>query len=524
MSARLRLLLAVLLAFAPSLANARAPAHRPPLFYHIFVRSFADSNGDRQGDLQGIRAHLDYLQQLGVTTVMLTPLYKSPFYHNYFADDFTGVAPEFGTMADFQALVADLHRRGMKIFLDEEIQYVTGQHEWYRQSHDRPGGAYQGYLLYRDAGNHQPVPTLAATNDFFVWPDQHQQIFTINLLDPRVRGYFTRNLAEWAAPGQGREGVDGFRIDHMMDDLDNRGVLPNLFTRFWAPMLTDLRAAKPGLRIIAEQADWGDGDAFLRQGKVDMVFAFPVWKAAQALDAAGYAAAVTRSTGVITAGHDQLVFIENHETERFAQDTRNTAAIRRFGAALTMLTGWTPSIYYGQEIGMSGARSIDVGGSHDHPANSDAHDIGLRQAFRWVPDSMASGNAAWYRQFPDAYHEPEPNHPGDGVSVAEQAPDPHSLLNLYRRLSALRAHYPALATGTTRVIAREHDLVLIERRVGHSRALILFNFGASEQDAKFALSARPMQRRFGAASMLTQRRGIQVQAAAYSATVWTSGS
>lgn len=513
MNAARRLLLALLLALAPHGAVARAPAP-PPLFYHIFVRSFADSNGDRQGDLAGIRAHLDYLQGLGVTTLLLTPLYPSPFYHNYFADDFAGLAPEFGTMADFQALVDDLHQRGMTLFLDEEIQYVTGQHAWYRQSHDRPGGPWQGYLLYADAQNHQPVPTLTASNDYFVWPDQHQQIFTVNLANPQVRGYFTANLADWA-----RRGVDGFRIDHMMDDLDNRHVLPGLFARFWAPMLADLRAGKPGLRFLAEQADWGDGQAFLQQGTVDMVFAFPIWKAAQALDAAGFAAAVTRARAVITPGHDQLVFIENHDTERFAQGARNTPAIRRFGAALTMLTGWTPSLYYGQEIGMGGARS-----RADHragqPANSDAQDIGLRQAFRWQPDPLAPGNAAWYRRFPAAYTQPDANHPGDGVSVAEQTHDPRSLLNRYRQLAALRAHCRALATGSTRVVGVQHDLVLIERRAGHARALVLFNFGARAQRARFAMPFAPSHRWFGAA---TAKSG-QVHAPAYSATVWTNRS
>ncbi|MEY2882539.1 MAG: hypothetical protein RL490_263, partial [Pseudomonadota bacterium] len=282
-----------------------AAAERPALFYHIFLRSFRDSNGDRNGDLRGLIASLDYLQGLGVTTILLTPLYPSAFYHNYFADDFDGIDPEYGDMADFRALVADLHRRGMRIILDQEIQYVTGQHDWYRSSHDQPNTPVANYLLYKDKGNHVPVATLLGTNDFTIWPDQKQQIFTVNLAEPRVRTYFTAYLKRWMDPdqdGDPSDGVDGFRIDHMMDDLDNAGVLTGLLSNFWAPMLADLRRLNPKIEVIAEQADWGDGAAFFEQGKVDAVFAFPIWKAANALDARALAEAIRRSGNVIGPG------------------------------------------------------------------------------------------------------------------------------------------------------------------------------------------------------------------------------
>jgi hypothetical protein len=94
------------------------------VFYHIFTRSFRDSNGDGEGDLQGVIEGLDYLRDLGVTSILLTPLYPSHYYHNYFASDFYGIDPEFGTMDDYLRLVAEVHRRGMKIYLDQEMQYV----------------------------------------------------------------------------------------------------------------------------------------------------------------------------------------------------------------------------------------------------------------------------------------------------------------------------------------------------------------------------------------------------------------
>ncbi|WP_298170330.1 alpha-amylase family glycosyl hydrolase [Novosphingobium sp.] len=512
--------LAALLALAAP-AEARPVSPPPEMVYHIFVRSFADSNGDRQGDLIGIRQRLDYLQRLGVTTVMLTPLYPSQFYHNYFADDFEGIDPEFGTMADFAALVRDAHARGMKIVLDEEIQYVSDRHEWRTASAGHPESAYGKFLLYRDGTNTTPVPTLLGTNDFIVWPGQKRQVFTVNLAEPKVQSYFARYLARWADPdgdGDPSDGVDGFRIDHMMDDLDNAGVLKDLLAGFWAPIITKLHGLNPKLTIIAEQADWGDGTAFFAKGKVDRVFAFPIWHAAGKLDAAGFAAAIAGSNTAVPAGRSQLVFVENHDTPRFAHGAARRAEILRLGAAITLLTGWVPSLYYGQEIGMSGTQTDDYAAKGDQPANADARDIPLRQAFRWVPDPMAAENAAWYRQYPEAYHTPDSNGPGDGVSVAEQAGRPGSLLETYRKLAALRARWPALGHGETRVVAQEKNLVLIERRAKAGKALVLFNFGGADESASLPLPSGAV-RRYGEARRNDAGR---LAAPPYSATVWTT--
>lgn len=515
--------MSIALAMPASARVRQQSAPTPELFYHIFVRSFADSNGDRQGDLNGIRQKLDYLQGLGVTTIMLTPLYPSQFYHNYFADDFEGIDPEFGTMNDFSRLVGAAHARGMKVILDQEIQYVTGNHRWRLESRENPKSPYGRFLLYRDEANRTPAATLLGTNDFHVWPRQHQQIFTVNLSEPRVRSYFAEYLKSWVDPngdGDPSDGVDGFRIDHMMDDLDNIGLLTNLLSEFWAPLIEEVRSVKPDVRFIAEQADWGDGAAFFAKAKVDMVFAFPIREAASELDASKFSAAIGRANAVVAPGRSQLVFIENHDTSRFAHGASRRLEILRLGAAITMLTGWVPSLYYGQEIGMSGDRSDEQIAAQGQPANADARDIGLRQAFRWQSDPMAPGNAVWYRAFPEAYRTPDSNVPGDGASVAEQTANPSSLLNTYRELAALRARFPMLADGATRVIAQHDSVVLIERRSRRGPALVLFNFGPNAGTTRIDL---PMSlvRRYGQAHLVRSNGNRQAIAPAYSATVWT---
>src|SRR6201986_3489749 len=116
MKVKAALLLSLLCTAMLTLASARyyrPPANKEEIIYHIFERSFYDSNGDMHGDLNGIRLKLDYLQQLGVTAILFTPLYESVFYHNYFASDFKKIDPQYGTMEDYLLLIKDLHKRGM---------------------------------------------------------------------------------------------------------------------------------------------------------------------------------------------------------------------------------------------------------------------------------------------------------------------------------------------------------------------------------------------------------------------------
>nr|WP_070959937.1 alpha-amylase family glycosyl hydrolase [Hyphomonas sp. Mor2] len=475
----------------PVTAEQSAPA---PLFYHIFVRSFHDTNGDRQGDLQGIVEKLDYLQELGVTGILLTPLYPSAFYHNYFADDFYGIDAEFGDMEDYRQLVEALHRRDMVIYLDQEIQYVSGTHEWFSSSFETPTSPFDEFVVYADPGNTEPVATLFGKTEFDVWPAQKQNIYTVNMLDPQVRAYFTDYLLFWMDPngdGDFSDGVDGYRIDHMMDDLDNAGVLTGLFAEFWRPIFDALRAQRPEIDIIAEQYDWGYGEQFLTAGDTDKVFGFPIWNSANQMDAAGLAEAIETTNAIMTEGKGQFVFIENHDTNRFAHAFADEPEILKLGAAVNLLVGWTPIIYYGQEIGMTGAKAEGPEADVLSASGDDARDIPVRQAFRWSPAPEAEGHAIWYRNPAEAYPLEDSNSEGDGRSVAEQNEDPGSLLNYYRDLAALRAAHPALANGQTAVLFQEDGLILLERHSGPANTVVLaFNFSAEPAALPADLTSR----------------------------------
>jgi glycosidase len=354
-----------------------------------------------------------------------------------------------------------------------------------------------------------------------VWPRQQQTIVTVNMLSPAVRDYFTAYLKRWMDPngdGDFSDGADGFRIDHMMDDLDNAGVLTGLFTRFWAPIFRDLRKMRPDIAILAEQYDWGYGEAFLNAGEADMVFAFPIWQAATKRDAMAFADAVTESGKRIKAPKTQLVFLENHDTNRFASSGPQDLRQLKLGAAITLLTGWIPSLYYGQELGMAGekvegARAEQLAGSGD-----DARDIPIRAAMRWGLDS-AGENAAWYRADPQAYPLGESHADGDGVSVAEQEARADSLLATYRDLSALRRGHACLARGTTRVAQQQGQMVVLERRADREVCLVAFNFGDKPAAIAWPASGAAFTALLGPGAQVSGGR-VEARLPAFGAAVW----
>ncbi len=416
-------------------------------------------------------AGLDYLQRLGVTSLLLTPLQPSPYYHNYFATDFESIEPKYGTMDDYTAFLRAAHARGLKVYLDMEIQYVGEGHPWWTQSIGKPDAPFADFLLWRDKQHEQAEPFL----DRPTWAGYDGReigIAMVNLNSPKVRDYFERVLLRWADPhgdGSGRDGPDGFRIDHMMDDLDNKHVATRLFATFWTPIIEKLKQRRPGFRILAEQSDWGFGEDWLQRGSADLVFAFPLRGAIDKLDKPGIVKALRETAARTPAGKGQIVFVENHDTDRFMSLVKNDRARARAGAAISLLVQGEPLIYYGQELGMRGVTRQGT--------MSDAAHIPLREAFRWKADLDAPGSATWY-------HGDQPwwtqryNRSDDGVSVEEEDAKPDSLLNWYRHLLALRKARPELRHGAQRILCDDAGAVLcVERESDGRRTLLLANLG-----------------------------------------------
>jgi alpha-amylase len=464
-------------AFAPAVA-AVPPPPQPQIFYQIFFRSFRDSNGDRIGDLKGLTSKLGYIKHLGATTILLTPLQPSPYYHNYFATRFKAIDPAYGTMADYFAFIRAAHALGLEVYLDEEFQYVAQGHPWWRDSICKPHAPFADYLLWKDRRHCVAEPFLNKPR----WEGYDGRwigIAMVNLENPAVQRYFRKLLLFWADPdgdGSGRDGVDGFRIDHMMDDLDHKHLDTHLFANFWAPIFRALKARRPALRILAEQADWGYGRRWLNQGHVDMVFAFPLRQALVSLNKAQIVGAIRATAAATPPGKAQVLFLENHDVDRYMSAVGDSPARARAGAAIELTLAGDPLIYYGQELGMRG-RAIP----NDH---SDEVQIPSREAFRWNRNLLAPGSAIWYRSDPRAWHV-RYNRSGDGVSLQEERSDPHSLYHWYRKLLALRRSRPSLSEGSQHLVcSASPDVLCVLRQKGQERTLLLVNLGAK--------SARPL--------------------------------
>ncbi|MGN6292920.1 MAG: alpha-amylase family glycosyl hydrolase [Chitinophagaceae bacterium] len=497
--------LLLILLFASSFSTSYA---QPEVIYHVFQRSFFDSNGDGQGDLTGMRQKLDYLQNLGVTSILLTPLYVSDFYHNYFATDFEKIDPAYGSMQDYLLLVKEVHRRKMKIYQDVEMQYVTGKHHWFTDSYKNPASPFSKYIYYEDAQNQQPY-WFYGVSEFTTYNNSKQQIAVVNMKNPAVKQYTLDVLRHWVDPnGDGRfdDGVDGFRLDHMMDDLDYSGKLTHLFSDFWAPLLTELRRKNPALQIVAEQANWGSfGYDYISEGKVDRVFAFRLKHAIESFDKKKIMFAADSTFG---PGKQQVVFIENHDTKRFATTVNQDPGKLRAGAAMNILIGGIPSIYYGQELGMTGAQLKGM---------TDGNDIPIREAFEWYRADTGKGMAFWYKNTGPWWDSSQVK-PNDGISVEEQQKDPNSLLNYYKELLHLRKTYPALNTGRYQPIPNNNDQVYsFLRYTPNQKILLLINLSPTDQSAEINMTTpfKQTKKLFGTSTPTQTQQQIKTRLSPY---------
>ncbi|MFT3948219.1 MAG: alpha-amylase family glycosyl hydrolase [Agriterribacter sp.] len=456
-------------------------ADKPEVIYHVFQRSFYDSDGDHHGDLKGLREKLDYLQELGVTSILMVPLYESVYYHNYFSSDFKKIDPKFGTMDDYLELVKEIHRRGMKIYMDMETQYVTEDHPWYKDSYNNPSSPYSNYILYQDSAQTKPSTIVMNLTELLGYDGVTRKITTVNLRSKEVLEYNYELFKYWVDPnndGRFDDGVDGFRLDHMMDTLDHKPELSNLFADFWTPLFTRLKNVNPKLTLIAEQAEWGSyGFDYLNKGNVDRVFAFRLAFAIRNFNKNEINLMADTVLGLTPENKGQCVFIENHDMPRFAAIVQNNLPKAKTGAALNILIGGIPSLYYGQEIGMLSPIKTP------HYGMTDANEIPMREAFDWYKADTGRGVATWYKNsgpwWDDRY-----NKPNDGISLEEQKDDPNSLWNYYKTLINLRQTNDAIGWGKYQTLPNNNDSVVSFLRYTNDKAAIVaVNLSGSSREA-----------------------------------------
>ncbi|MEY4805300.1 MAG: hypothetical protein RL331_1826 [Bacteroidota bacterium] len=468
-------ILSILFVFLSSVFWAQKPV-KGEIMYHVCQRSFYDSNGDLQGDLNGLRQKLPYLQDLGITSILLFPLYEADCYHNYFANDFEKIDPEFGTMQDFLDLVKEVHRRGMKIYLDMETQYVTSEHLWWKDAVGNLDSQYSDYILFDDSAHQVPATMVFDLRILNGYDGKVITATTVNLKSKKVLAYNIQLFSYFLDPNQdGKfdDGVDGFRLDHAMDHLDAKPTLTNLFAEFWKPLIAALKDVNPDIKIVAEQANWADyGFEYFEKATVDRMFGFGLQQAIQSFDKQQIINNAEIILNQTPAGKTQIIFIENHDIDRFASLQTNVQR-QKLAAALMLLIGGVPSIYYGQELGMQG-KVYSFG-------NTDGNDIGRREAFEWYQTGQGEGMSYWYKNS-GAWWTNANSKPNDGISLEEQIKTPNSLFNCYKQLIALKQSNPALAIGSYENVPNENQNVFsFYRQSKKQKVLVLVNLSAENQ-------------------------------------------
>lgn len=487
--------------------------------YQVYPRSFQDTNGDGVGDLRGVTQRLDYLREtLGVDALWLSPFYPSPMADfGYDVADYTNVDPLFGSLADFDALVAEAHRRGLKVIIDWVPNHTSDQHAWFQESRGSRDSAKRDWYVWRDAKADGSPPnnwlsvfggpawTLdERTGQYYLHSFLAQQP-DLNWRNPDVRASMFDSIRFWL-----ERGVDGFRIDvahHIMKDPDLRDnpLNPNVAGKMHKSMgdydrqihlydnghpdvhgvyrelrrlLDSYGAENPRVTIgeihIFDPVEWASYYG-AELDELHLPFNFGLLRSVWAAEA--IRASVDTLEATLPAGAWPNYVLGNHDEPRIA--TRIGAEQVRNAMLLLLTLRGTPTLYYGDEIGMHDV-TIPPEREQD-PFGKRVPGLGLgrdpqRTPMQWdgtVNAGFCAPDVEPWLPFPDDVQT---------VNVAAQEQDPHSLLALTRRLLQVRHAEPALLSGDYQPIDGTPDACFAYlRTLGDRRLLIALNFSHDEQ-------------------------------------------
>jgi alpha-glucosidase len=477
---------------------------RHGVFYQIYPRSFQDSNGDGVGDISGIIDRLPYLTSLGVDAVWLSPVFPSPMADfGYDISDYVGIDPMFGTMEDFDALIAAVHQRGLKLILDLVPNHTSDQHPWFleaRRSRDNPR---RDWYIWRDGrcDGEPPNNWLSefggnawtydeATGQYYYHAFLAQQP-DLNWRNPAVREAIYEVMRFWL-----RKGVDGFRVDviwHLIKDAEFRDNPPNahyvegrpphekILTRYSTdqPEVHDVIAE---MRRVTEEFDGRVliGEVYLPIHRLVAYYGNDLTGAQMPFNFALLSTLWSaRSIERIIADYEKALpagawpnwVLGNHDRPRVA--SRVGAEQARVAAMLLLTLRGTPTLYYGDEIGMHQV-AIAPADVHD-PFEKNVPGLGVgrdgcRTPMQWDATAHAgfSRAAPWLPLAGDAMHE----------NVVNLEADADSILNLYKSLIALRREFPQLVSGAYEPVAAEGDILLYRRSGEGSAIVVALNLGA----------------------------------------------
>lgn len=518
--------------------------------YQIYPRSFCDSNGDGIGDLRGIISKLDHLKALGVDVVWLSPVYKSPNDDNgYDISDYRAIMDEFGTLADFDEMLAGMHQRGIKLMMDLVVNHSSDEHPWFQEARKSRDNPYHDYYIWRDPVDGREPNNWEAAFTGSAWEynpptgEYYLHMFSrkqpdLNWENPKVRAEVYDMMHFWL-----KKGVDGFRMDVI-----------NMISKVYGPdgRLPDAPVVRPGflqpgfmyvfngprlLEFLREMrrevlshydcitvgeapgATTVQGIEITNEetGALNMLFQFEhmdldsvgghmvgKW-ALKPLDLRDLKKTMTRWQVELADKGWNSLYLSNHDqprpVSRFGDDGRHRVeSAKMLGTWLHCQQG-TPYVYQGEELGMTNVRFASI---------DDYRDIETLNIYKVAPEQygMAPDEimAAIYTKGRDNARTPmqwdaspnagfttgtpwikvNPNY--TEINAAQALADPNSVFHYYRQLIALRKANPVLVYGRYDLLLPDHEQIYAyTRTLDADRLLVICNF--SRETPVFELPA-----------------------------------
>ena len=471
------------------------------IIYQVYPRSFQDSNGDGIGDLQGIIERLDYLKWLGVNALWVSPIFPSPMADfGYDVADYTGIHPMFGSMDDFDRLLAEAHARDLKLILDFVPNHTSDEHPWFKESRSSRDNPKRDWYLW-----HDPAPDGGPPNNWlsvfggsgWTWDETTGQYYyhaflkdqpDLNWRNPAVQEAMLNAMRFWLD-----KGVDGFRVDviwHIIkderfrDNPPNPDYKPGEMTPYQS-LLPTYSADQPevheviaGMREVIDAYDERllIGEIYLPVDKLVQYYGehgggahlpFNFQLIVLPWDANRIYATITEYEASLPAHGWPNWVLGNHDKERIA--SRIGLEQARIAAMLLLTLRGTPTMYYGDELGMR-----DVWIAPEAYQDPQGKNIGVsrdpqRTPMQWdaSPHAGFTKGEPWL-PLPDDFEE---------VNVAVQREDERSMLSFYRRLIALRQSEEALMIGDYIPVGISDTVIAFIRENEGRRFLVALNLG-----------------------------------------------
>ncbi|MBP2001243.1 glycosidase [Paenibacillus shirakamiensis] len=503
------------------------PWWKRSIVYQIYPRSFMDSNQDGIGDLQGIISKLDYLDELGIDVIWLCPVYESPNYDNgYDVSDYKQILSDFGTMEDFDELLALAHQKGIKIIMDLVLNHTSDEHPWFLASQRSKDNAYRNYYIWR-----QSDPSGKEPNNWrsvfggSVWEyddqtkEQYFHLFTtrqpdLNWEEPALRQEIYDIMKWWLD-----KGIDGFRVDAATYIKKEPG-LPNLPCGHGERYVNAMAgySNRPGIRdfmqemkeevlneydcMTVAEACWlnpEEAASYVQEeeGFFNMIFQFEhmgVDRGNGKWDSQPWTVPDLKKRmakwqlGLQGRGWNSL-YLENHDqprsVSRFGDEHTYHQASSKMLATFYMLMQGTPFIYQGQELGMTNVRLPDMESYQDvesHTYVRHARENGvsesdiLQNLWRNSRDN-ARTPMQWDHSEHSGFTKGTPwmsvNSNYEAINVADQLKDPNSILNYYKRLIEIRTKYEVAIFGDFELLDPDHEEIAVYTRSYQDQVLIV---------------------------------------------------